>query len=177
MLHARNISDHALVGVIINNGSNKPKQNQSISPNIFKHSNKDTQHIRSSSRFQRVNPCRNRSRPLGPHIRGDRAGDRRSWRGYATARRVHMKSEGGGRKSFGERRGGEVGDPPASILRVRGDSFGEKRGWKFVDPPGSILRVREAQNSFGERRDGKVGLPPLRAATRNSFNTTLDIWS
>ena len=90
-----------------------------------------------------------------------------------------MKSEGGARKSFGERRGGQVGDPPASILRVKGGQVSAKGGGeKSGIPPGSILRVREAQNSSGDRRDGKVGDPPLRAAARNIFNfNTQNIWS
>ena len=92
-----------------------------------------------------------------------------------------MKSEGGARKSFGERRGGKVGDPPASILRVTEGENSAKGGVaKSGILPGSILRVREAQKSSGDRRDGKVGDPPLRAATRNIFNfntQNIYIWS
>ena len=76
-----------------------------------------------------------------------------------------MKSEGGARKSFGERRGGKVGDPPSVNIKSEGGGQVSAKGGveRSGILPGSILRVREAQKSSGERRDGKVRGSPSQS--------------
>ena len=61
-----------------------------------------------------------------------------------------MKSEGGARKSFGERRGKKVGDPPSVHIKREGGrtSFGERRGGKVGDPRGHF----ESEGGLGESR-------------------------
>ena len=68
-----------------------------------------------------------------------------------------MKSEGGGRKSFGERRGGQNRGPPASILRVG----------KVGDPPGSLLRAMGARTVSvkGGTEKSRIPLSELQLET------------